>query len=223
MWWLTLSDSRSRKTLISVWWSASLIAKWKLPATRLTVTVPSKRQPSPTCLRSSAIASLSSKTLGSRCASSCESSASERVSCSRAPAGSICGPCTASRWRDAGAAGVSSAAPVASSRVFEMLRIKSSAWLPDMSSVSRVTTEQGSAGKLMLIWMSSRCPRVVSTKRWSTRVVVSRSLTSMALRMPIRAMQPTDTRAPETVRCRNSLSVFGYTSNDESGIAAKDG
>ena len=58
------------------WWSAFCSAKWKLPATLLTCMKPSRWQPSPTCLRSSAMASLSSKTPGSSSARSLLSSVS---------------------------------------------------------------------------------------------------------------------------------------------------
>ena len=77
--WRALIDSRLRKTVMSTWWSAFCSAKWKLPATLFTSMYPSRWHPSPTCLRSSAIASLSSKTPGS-------SSESSRLSSKSPPA-----------------------------------------------------------------------------------------------------------------------------------------
>eukprot|EP00965_Chrysotila_dentata_P214988 6188502-Pleurochrysis_carterae.AAC.2 len=126
------------------------------------------RQPSPTWRRSSSIASLSSKTLGSSSASSLESSASglpslSTSSCAPPPppspfagasppaalaAGAFPCPSPASNRRApaARAAGAglgsdaSSGAPLRSRRVLLMLFSRSGAWLPERSSVSIVMT-----------------------------------------------------------------------------------
>ena len=198
-----------------------------MPATLLTCSEPSTAS-SPMCLSSSAMASLSSNTVGRSSESSFESIRSLRSNW-RAPNGRLSEsrPCrlTAARRQTAASAArcclarsaacVPTILPWPPMRDFTMPRMWSGAWLPDRSSVSRLMTEHGSAGNVMFTLMRSCCPREVSTKRWSLFFTRIKSTNSTQTSSAISTVHVMETIAPVSVRLRNSCKVFGKTSNEE--------
>ena len=90
-----------------------------------------------------------------------------------------------------------------------MWRITSGTWLPLTSSVSRLITEHGSAGKVMLMLICSGLPRLVSTKRCSLFLTVRKSASSMPASSTISTAHTSEMTAPVSVRSRNSCNVFG--------------